>query len=401
MIDLLKNINLLSQSKIENKKVLLRVDFNVPLTNDLQIADDVRIVKSIPTIQLLLKNNNKIILVSHMGRPKGRDTKTSLKPVAEYLAKSFPHNTITLVDDFLSEGGKQQLQSQTVNNIFLLENIRYYPGEDINDEIFTKKLASIADIYVNDAFGVSHRDAASVAGITKLLPSYCGLLLENEIRAVENIIKDPKKPVVAIIGGAKISTKIILLEKLLDVVDTLILGGGLANTFLLAKGHEIGKSLVEKEQVEEAKHIMSQAVEKNVSMVLPIDNAGLENDNIEKMYKNDLIPHNFSILDIGPETTNMITEIISKAKTIIWNGPVGMSENKRFARGTQAIFQAITQNTHAFSLVGGGDTLASVSGNEDIDKITHVSTGGGAMLELIEKGTLPGIEALREKINSV
>lgn len=372
MADLLRNIKLLSQSTIINKRVLLRVDFNVPLTENLQIADDVRIVKSIPTIELLLKNNNKIIIVSHLGRPKGRDEKLSLKPVFDYLTKVFPQNTTTIVDDFLT-------QPQTSSDITLLENIRFYEGEDKNDEAFVKQLANLADVYVNDAFGVSHRVATSVVGITKLLPSYCGLLLESEILAVGKIMENPKKPVVAIIGGAKISTKIILLEKLLDVVNTLILGGGIANTFLLAQGQDVGNSLVEKDQVNEAKRILSSAQEKNINVVLPIDNNGLEN----------------KILDIGPKTEKLFAEIIANANTIIWNGPVGLAEDARFAKGTQSIFAAITQNTHAFSLVGGGDTLASVSGNPDINKITHVSTGGGAMLELIEKGTLPGIEALR------
>lgn len=375
MADLLRNIKLLSQGTIENKRVLLRVDFNVPLTENLQIADDVRIVKSIPTIKLLLKNNNKIIIVSHLGRPKGRDEKLSLKPIFDYLTKIFPQNTTTLVDDFIA-------QPQTSSDITLLENIRFYEGEDKNDEAFIKQLANLADVYVNDAFGVSHRDASSVVGITKLLPSYCGLLLEQEITAVGKIMENPKKPVVAIIGGAKISTKIILLKKLLDVVDTLILGGGIANTFLLAQGQDVGNSLVEKDQVNEAKRIISRAQEKNINLVLPIDNAGLEN----------------KILDIGPKTQKLFAEIIEKANTIIWNGPVGLAENARFAKGTQSIFQAIVRNTKAFSLVGGGDTLASVSGNPNINKITHISTGGGAMLELIEKGTLPGIEALRNSV---
>ena len=395
MVDLLKNIKLLSQHTITEKRVLLRVDFNVSLTEDLQIADDVRIVKSIPTIKLLLKNNNKIILVSHLGRPKGRDGKSSLKPIAAYLTKAFPENNIILVNDFLSKDGKKQLSEQRENDIILLENIRFYEGEETNDEEFSKQLSTLADAYVNDAFGVSHRNAASVVGITKLLPSYCGLLLEEEVRAVEKIMENPKRPVVAIIGGAKISTKIIILSKLLDAVGTLILGGGLANTFLLAEGYEVGKSLVEKDQIDEAKRIISLALEKNVTLVLPADSAGLENNSIEKTYKTDSIPPDFSILDIGPETQSTASDIISKANTILWNGPVGFAEDKRFAKGTQAVFQSIVQNTHAFSLVGGGDTLACVSGNKDIDKITHVSTGGGAMLELIENGTLPGIEALR------
>ncbi len=366
MAGLLKNINLLSQNKIENKRVLLRVDFNVPLDENLNITDDTRITAAVPTIQLLLRNNNKIILVSHLGRPQGRDAKLSLKPVADYLKKAFPQNTITLVADILT-------QSPTPNDITLLENIRFFEGEDKNDHAFAKQLASLADVYVNDAFGVSHRDAASVVGITTILPSYCGCLLEKEITAVTKIMNNPKRPLVAIIAGAKISTKIILLEKLLDVVDYLLLGGVIANTFLQNQEPEITQK------------ILNQAKKKNVSLILPIDTVVFED----------------KILDIGPKTQKLFAEIIKKANTIIWNGPVGYAEDARFAKGTQSIFRAITQNNQAFSLVGGGDTLASVSGNPDISKITHVSTGGGAMLELIEKGTLPGIEALREKINSV
>lgn len=396
MKDLLKNIKLLSKSKIANKRVFLRVDFNVSLTKNQEIADDIRITKSIPTIKLLQKQKNKIILVSHLGRPNGRDQKYSLKPIALHLQKLFPKNNIILVDDFLSPKGKLQIAEQKTKDIVLLENIRYYPGEQINDDIFAKTLSSLADIYVNDAFGVSHRDAASVVGITKLLPSYCGLLLEKEIQAVKTIMDKPKHAVVAIIGGAKISTKIILLSKLLDVVDYLLLGGGIANTLLLAKGQEIGKSLNEKDKIDEAKKIINLAKKKSVTLVLPEDVAGLENGKQEKTYLASDIAQNFSILDIGPKTEKVFTDIITKAKTIIWNGPVGYCEDKRFAHGTNAIFDAITHNKNAFSLVGGGDTLTSVSGHKDISKITHISTGGGAMLELIEKGTLPGIEALKK-----
>ncbi|MBI2430803.1 MAG: phosphoglycerate kinase [Candidatus Levybacteria bacterium] len=369
MNNLLRGIRLLSQNKIEGKRVLLRVDFNVPLTEKQTVADGIRIIKSLPTIELLLKQKNKVILVSHLGRPNGREHKFSLKPVVLYLQKLLSKKHIILIEDFLSGKEKLTLQKQTANDIVLLENIRFYPGEKINDDIFAQKLSQLGTVYVNDAFGVSHRDAASVVGITRLLPSYAGLLLEKEIRAIQKLMQKPQKPVVAIIGGAKISTKIILLSKLLDVVDYLLLGGGIANAFLQNQEPEITQK------------ILNLAKKKNVSLLLPIDTAGLEN----------------KILDIGPRTAKAFTDVISKAKTIVWNGPVGLVEDKRFAKGTNAIFRAVVNNKRAFSLVGGGDTLASVSGNKDLDKITHVSTGGGAMLELIEKGTLPGIEALRRK----
>ncbi len=380
--------------------MLLRVDFNVPLTEKLLVADDTRIQKSLPTITLLLKQNNKVIVASHLGRPNGREHTFSLKPVAAYLQKFFPNKNVLLVDDFLSPKGKTILSTQKPTDIVLLENIRYYPGEQTNDSIFAKHLASLADVYVNDAFGVSHRKDASVVGITEYLPSYCGLLLEKEIKAVVKIMEETKKPVVALIGGAKISTKIILLSKLIDVVDYLLLGGGLANTFLLAQGFEVGKSLVEKDQVTEAKKILVHAKTKGVSLLLPLDALGLENEKVEKVYDSTNLPKNFSILDIGPKTEKAFGDIISQAKTIIWNGPVGYTEDKRFTKGTNALFNAITHNHQAFSLVGGGDTLVSVSKNKDIAKITHVSTGGGAMLELIEKGALPGIESLKQQHES-
>lgn len=380
MKNLLKGIRLLSINKIKGKRVLLRVDFNVALTIKQTIADHTRILKSVPTIKLLLEQKNKVIIVSHLGRPNGRETKFSLKPIASYLQKLFPKKLVIFINDFLSEKGKVKLSQQTSNNIVVLENIRFYPGEQTNDYVFAKKLSQLADIYVNDAFGVSHRHDASVVGVTKLLPSYCGLLLEKEIKAVSKLMNHPKRPVVAIIGGAKISTKIVLLSKLLDVVNYLLLGGGIANTILQALGQEIGQSLSEKNKLDEAKKIVNLAKKKNVSILLPVDSRAKEN----------------KILDIGPKTEKLFTDIISKAKTIVWNGPVGYAEDRRFAKGTNAIFQAITQNVSAFSLVGGGDTLASVSNNKEIEKITHVSTGGGAMLELVEKGTLPGIEALRK-----
>lgn len=395
MSDLLTNIKLLSKSNIENKRVLLRVDFNVTMTPRRTIADDIRIIKALPTIELLLQNNNKVILISHLSRPKGREDKYSLRPIADYLQKAFPKNNIVFVDDFLSEKGQEQLRNQTSKDIILLENIRFYEGEQANSAEFAKQLAQLGDVYINDAFGVSHRNEASVFAIAKTLPSYCGLLLEKEIEAVTTLMEKPNHPVVAIIGGAKISTKITFLAKLIEVVDYLLLGGGIANTFLFAMGREIGKSLAEKNQIVEAKRIILLATEKQVTIVLPTDVVGLE-DEKEKTYEANNIPMNFSIFDIGPQTEKIFEEIIRKAQTIVWNGPVGMCEDERFAKGTDFLFTAIIGNPKAFSLIGGGDTLACVSEKKSLEKISHLSTGGGAMLELVENGTLPGIEALRQ-----
>ena len=393
MTDILKNIKLLSENVIENKRVLLRVDFNVTLSENLEIVDDIRIEKSLPTISLLLKNKNKIIIVSHLGRPKDREKKYSLSPIAAYLKTQFPEKNIMLVDDFLSENGGEILKNQAENDIILLENIRFYKGEQTNENEFSRQLAKLADIYINDAFGVSHRNDASITGVPKILPSYCGLLLEEEVKAVEKIMNNPKQPLVVIIGGAKISTKIIFLSKLLLIADYILLGGGLANTLITAQGLKLGKSLYEKDQLEKAKEILFTAGKHDTKIILPKDALGLENDK-EKTYLINEIPDDFSILDIGDKTKEEFGEIISQAKTIIWNGPLGFCEDQRFTNGTDFIFNAIAENSDAYSLIGGGDTLASVS-KKDLSKISHVSTGGGAMLQLIENGTLPGLDSLR------
>lgn len=392
------NIKTINDEEIKDKRVLLRVDYNVSLTPQSQIADDTRITQTIPTLKKLLDGNNKLILVAHLGEPKERDEKFSLKPVAERLQTYFPDKKVVLVQDFLSEEGKQQIANQTAEQILLLENIRFYPGEKTNDPEFAKQLASLGDVYVDDAFGVCHRENTSVVGVAKLLPSYAGLLLEKEIEAIENIIKTPKKPVVAIIGGAKTSTKLPLLYKLTDVADYLLLGGGIANTFLITQGISIGKSIAEPEQKEEVQKILAHAKEKNTQILLLRDAITATDANAATGNETSIntISADQAIFDIGPETQAIWGHIIDEANTIVWNGPVGYMENPAFSRGTDFLYYAITQNDHAFSVVGGGDTLAAITKKEYLDKITHVSTGGGAMLEFIEKGTLPGIEALRQ-----
>lgn len=392
-----KKVAYIDETEIKNKRVLVRVDFDVSLNPNYTIADDARIRQNIPTLQYLLKNQNRLLCIAKLDRPKGRDPKFSLKVVVKKLKEYLPNYTITLVDNFLTADNKI-FKNQKNSEVLVLENIRFYPEEKKNDPIFAKKLASLADVYVNDAFAISHRAEASVVGIASYLPSYGGFLLKKEIEMISKAIHKPKKPVVSIIGGAKISSKIPLINKLTEVADYVLIGGGLANTFLCAQGLEIGKSFCEYEAVSLARKLLFHAAQKHTAVVLPSDVIIGEQDNSENggiIKKIDEIPKGAVILDIGPETQAKYGAIIAKAKTIIWNGPVGYFENPAFRRGTDFIYYAIAQNDSTTSIVGGGDTLSAISKKEYLDKITHISTGGGAMLEFIEKGTLPGIEALR------
>lgn len=399
-MDKIKYIN---QVSFKNKKVLLRVDFNISLKKDLTLADDFRIRQSLPTINYLLENNNRLILVSHLGRPKGKDPTFSLKPVVNHLKTILPNNKIILIDDFLDEKNKDIFIHQKPDEILILENIRFYPQEKHNEKNFAKKLASLADVFVNDAFAVCHRTDASIVGVTQFLPSYGGLLLKKEVETISSVIRKPKKPLVAIIGGVKISTKLPLLYKLIEIADFVLIGGALANTFFSAQGLDIGLSFSEYDLVADARKLLFHAAQKNTAVILPSDviigNPRDEKDGgeIKKIHQ---IPHGAIILDIGPETQAEFGAIIDKARTIIWNGPVGFFENPAFRRGTDFIYYAIAQNQKAISIIGGGDTLAAISKKEYLDKITHISTGGGAMLEFIEKGSLPGIDALSKKLSA-
>jgi len=391
------NIKTIEDYKIIGKKVILRADFDVSLNFDHTIADDARIRSNLPTINYLLKNKNRLICVAKLGRPKTRDLKYSLKVVVDKLQNYLPNYKIKLIDDFLT-ANKQVFKNQKEDEILVLENIRFYKEEKQNDPQFAKKLASLAEIYVNDAFAMCHRTEASVVGIPQYLPSYAGLLLKKEIEMISQVIKKPKNPVVAILGGAKISTKIMLIDRLMEIADYLLIGGGLANTFLAAEGYEIGKSFCEYEEIEKARRLLFLTAKKHTAIILPSDViiGNPQNTKYGGMVKkiNEILS-NAQILDIGPETQAKFGSIIAKAKTIIWNGPVGYFENPDYRRGTDFIYYSIAQNQQAISLVGGGDTLAAISKKEYLDKITHISTGGGAMLEFIEKGTLPGIEALK------
>lgn len=390
-------IHYISHNAPRNKRVLLRVDFNVSLSKQKRISDDVRIREAVPTIKLLLENKNKVIIVSHLGRPEGRrNSAYSLGPVAKRLGEFLPKKYhVKLVEGFEDSRERKVFEQQDYDTVLMLENIRFWKGEQGGDVQFAQALASLADVYVNDAFGVSHRADASVVGVAKYLPSYGGLLLKHEIEEIDSIIDVPRAPIVSIIGGAKIETKVPVISKLIEFSDTIVVGGAIANTFLAACGTEVGKSLVESEEERIARKIMKLAEESGTELVLPQDVVvgTLEGDTGTVCDLSD-VPKGMMILDIGPKTEALLGEIIAKARTIIWNGPMGYNENPQFARGTEFLFYSIA-NSSAKSLVGGGDTIVSISKEEHLDNITHISTGGGAMLEYIEHETLPGIEALK------
>jgi len=387
----------IDQVELENKRILLRVDFNVSLNEKHQLANDARIRQSLPTIEYLLKKNNHLLLLSHLDRPHGRDTQFSLEPIVKRLAEYLPGVTVTLVSDLNSLPRENTRIPTSSEALFVLENIRFFPGEEANDPKFAKELSSVADVFVNDAFSVSHRKSTSVVGLPPLLPSYGGLLLKKEIETIKRVLDNPQSPVVTILGGVKISTKIKLIEKLISLSDIVLLGGGLANTFLLALGFQIGRSLAEREEVHQAKHLLTIAEKKQTRLLLPTDClvGDLKGQHVEPKLVQSLSGHD-QIFDLGPQTIVTYQQAIAQAKTIIWNGPMGLFEVPAYKHGTDAIYEAITTNAQATSLVGGGETLAALSHKHHLDNITHISTGGGAMLAFIENGTLPGIEALEK-----
>lgn len=390
-----KMIVYIDKAHIKNKRVLLRVDFNVSMLGN-KITDDARIRAALPTIKKLLKDDNKLIIVSHLGRPKGWDEKYVLRPIAKRLHSYIPSYRMTVIDDFTSDGAKKLFEDQKTHEILFLENIRFFKEEEEAEEEFAKKLASLADVYVNDAFGVSHRDCASITEVPKFLPHYGGLLMEREVETIGHALKHPQRPFAAIIGGAKISTKLKVLFRLTEKADFLIMGGGLANTLLYALGYNVGKSLCEKDMADDVKRIVRHAKEKNTKILLPRDViVGTREGNDGEVRKISEIKANDEILDIGPEAQADYAKAILSCKTLIWNGPVGYMENPEYKRGTDFLYYTISQNPKLISIVGGGDTLAAIDKMEYLDTITHISTGGGAMLEYIENGTLPGIEALK------
>lgn len=380
---------------LEGKVVLVRVDFNVPLSPGLTVEDDQRIIACLPTIKYLLDKKCKVVLISHLGRPEGFVNKLSLKPLVGKLEELLPGQKVSFIED--KSKSSKDLIKKSSESVFLLENIRFYKEEQENDPEFAKKLSFLADAFVNDAFSVSHRADASVVGVAGLLPGYGGLLLKKELSALGKLLSNPNKPFIAILGGSKISTKLSVIERLSDVVDSILVGGGIANTLLASEGLSIGKSICEKEMLSEAKKIIESCKNKGVRLTLPSDVVvGKEDSSKEetRIKRSSQLGEDDSIYDIGPETREIYGEQIKNARTIVWNGPVGYFENPAYNSGSDAIYEAITSNSDAFSVAGGGDTLSFLATKYENDKISFISTGGGAMLEYLAKGTLPGLQAL-------
>lgn len=380
----------------KGKRVLVRVDFNVPM-EDGRITDDNRIEASLPTIRLLREKGARIILMSHMGRPKGKpDPKYSLEPVARRLGELLGAE-VRFVKDCVGPEAEQAAQALKDGDVLLLENLRFHKEEEENDTEFSKKLAALGEVYVNDAFGTAHRAHASTAGVTEhLSPCVAGLLIEKEIRYLGEALANPQRPEIAILGGAKVSSKISVITNLLEVVDRVLIGGGMAYTFLKARGCEIGSSLFDSETYEEAQRILARAEERGKPLMLPVDCVvadSLEPSANTKTVPVREIPQGWSGVDIGPETVRKFAAEISAARTIVWNGPLGIFEVEKFAQGTREIAKAIAESD-AISIIGGGETAAAVDQFGFADQMSHVSTGGGASLEFLEGRTLPGIAAL-------
>ena len=391
-------IQRVDQIELKGKRIFIRVDFNVPLNEKNEITDDTRIVLSLPTIRFVIKAGGKAILASHLGRPKGKkDPKLSLAPVADRVSQLLGEK-VALATDCVGEEVQKQIERMKEGEVLLLENLRFHPEEEKNDGTFSMALASLCDVYVNDAFGTAHRAHASTEGMTRYVKTVAaGFLMMNEIDSLEKALMNPQLPYVAILGGAKVSDKIGVIQNLLDKVTTLLIGGGMAYTFLKAKGFGIGKSLVEEDQINFSINVLERAKGK-VRFILPSDHIAAEQMNTQskrQVVKNEEIPSDWVCLDIGPETVKMFSSEIKSAKTIVWNGPMGVFEMEPFSRGTFAIAKAVA-NSSAFSIVGGGDTVAAVNQAGVEDKISHISTGGGASLEFLEGKKLPGIEALRK-----
>lgn len=381
---------------VKGKKVLVRVDFNVPIDENGSITDDRRIREALPTIKYLTEHNAKVILMSHLGRPKGKfNMKYSLKPVAVRLSERLEAD-VKLAGDVVGEEVKAMVDSLKEGDVMLLENVRFYEEEEKNDKEFSKKLAELGDIYVNDAFGTAHRAHATTAGIADYLPSAIGFLIKKELEIMGKALTSPERPFIAILGGAKVSDKIGVIENLLDKVDALLIGGGMAFTFYKAEGHEIGKSILEADKVELAGEILKKAEEKRVKLLLPIDIVvapEFNNDAPRKTVSVDMIPEDQLGLDIGENTREVFADIIKNAKTVVWNGPMGVFEMPNFAKGTFALAQALSE-CKGTTIVGGGDSAAAIEQLGFADKVTHISTGGGASLEFLEGKVLPGIDVI-------
>lgn len=377
---------------LSGKRVFLTVDFNISMENG-HVANDTRIVEALPTIKYLLSKGAKLIIASHLGRPHGHDPNLTLKPVAARLEQLIGRR-VHLIDRYWEKTVLTKISKIPVGHIAMLENIRFVKEEELNERNFSKHLASMADYFVNDAFGTAHRVHSSIVGIAEFLPAYAGLLMDKEIRMLSEAIENPKRPFLLIIGGAKTPEKISVIERLLDIADNVILGGAIANTFLAAWGFGTGRSMVDYEMVEMARVVFWKTTRKHSALLLPLDVIISDKDRKMKprAVEYNKVPHHVAIYDIGPKTMKNYQELIAEAKTIIWNGPMGLYEDPRFAKGTESILKNIA-DAKAFSIIGGGDTLTTIK-KEYLEKIDHISTGGGAMLVFLENGTLPGIEVL-------
>ncbi len=384
---------------LKGKRVLMRVDFNVPLDDKLNITDDIRIRSALPTIKYAIEGRAKVILMSHLGRPDGKVVDAMrLTPVAKRLEELLGKK-VTKTDDCIGPAVKNRVSAMKPGDVVLLENLRFHAEEEKNDPVFAKELAGLGDLFVNDAFGTAHRAHASTEGVTKYLPSVAGFLIEKEIRYLGQTVDSPNRPFVAILGGAKVKDKIMVIDNLLNKVDALIIGGGMAYTFLKARGHTIGASKLDKDGFDTAKLALDKAAKKNIPILLPIDNViGDKFDaNANTKLVGEDIPDGWMGLDIGPKTIKLFEDKLKYAKTIIWNGPLGVFEMDKFAKGTKDIALFLAGLKGATTIIGGGDTAAAMLKFKVEDKMTHISTGGGASLEYLEGRGLPGIDALQDK----
>ena len=383
---------------VKGKRVLVRCDFNVPLKDGV-ITDDKRIRESMKTIKYLVDNGARVILCSHLGRPKGEfKPEFSLAPVAKRISELLGKD-VKMASDVIGDSAKKLASELKDGDVMLLENVRFHKEEEKNDPAFAKELASLAELYVNDAFGTSHRAHASTAGVADYLPAACGYLIQKELDVMGKALNDPKRPFVAILGGAKVSDKIGVINNLIEKADTIIIGGGMAYTFFVAKGYGVGNSLLESDKVEIAKGMLDKAEAKGVKLLLPVDNVIADKFDAEadsKVVASDSIPDGWMGMDIGPKSVELFSQAIKNAGTVVWNGPMGVFEMPRFAKGTEAVAKAVA-DSGCISIIGGGDSAAAVEQLGYADKMTHISTGGGASLEFLEGLELPGIAALNDK----
>lgn len=390
-------LNTIRECDFSNKKALVRVDFNVPLKDGV-VTDDTRIQAALPTINYLLEKGASVVVMSHFGRPKGKkNPEFSMAPIAKRFSELLG-KPVVLAKDVIGSEVAAQVAALKKGDVLLLENVRFYAEEEANDPEFAKNLAAFGDVYVNDAFGTAHRAHASTEGVAHYLPSYAGFLIEKEVKFMAPLLENPDKPFVAIIGGSKVSSKISVLESLVRTCNTIVIGGGMAYTFLAVQGHSIGKSLVEEEYKETATSFLAKAKEKGVQVILPVDHlCGEEFKEDTAVIKVDCadIPQNLIGMDIGPKTIELIVAAVTKAKSVVWNGPMGVFEFNSFANGTLTVAKALAQSS-ATTVVGGGDSVAAINKFDLADKISHVSTGGGASLEFLEGQVLPGIKALEK-----